>query len=376
MAALLLSPVRVGGLELANRIAVAPMGQLMGRGGVVQPWHLQHLGSFAASGPGVVIMEALAVEARGAGLPGALTLADDAQEAALAKLVADIRTFSSTPLGLQIVHWGRKVRPAELAAARTELGLSGEDVDAPSALPFGAGYSAPDALDGAGMARIRTAFGDAARRALRCGFDLMEIHAAHGYLLHQFMSALSNRRTDQYGGSLRNRLRYVLEVAETVRAAWPSDRALGMRINCLDYVSGEVAVDEAVALGCELKGLGYDYVCVTSGSIVERGAMPPSRPGYLVPVAERMRREAGIATMVVGYIVDPRQADAVLASGSADLIGVGRGFIDDPRWVWHAAEALGGAIVYPDPYVRAAPERWPGTVPRRRAFLGETGGGG
>ena len=366
---LLLSPLEIGGLVLPNRIAVAPMGQLMGRNGLVQPWHLQHLGSLACSAPGVVIMEALAVEPRGAGLPGCLTLANDEQEAALAKLVADIRTFSNTKLGMQIVHWGRKVKHQELAAARAEIGLTDADADGPSPISFGEGYPIPTELDEAGLTRIKKAFVDATRRAVRCGMDLMEIHAAHGYLLHQFMSPLANQRRDRYGGSLANRLRYPLEVAEAVRAVWPAERALGLRVNCIDYVSGGETIDEAVALACELKSLRYDYVCVTNGSIVERAMTAPTSPGYLLPIAERVRREANIKTMVVGLIVDPRQAEATLRSGQTDLIGIARGFIDDPRWVWHAAEDLGVQLDYPDPYVRAQPDRWPGTFRRRDAFL-------
>ena len=344
------------------------MGQNRGVSGVVQPWHLQHLGSLAVGGPGVVIMESGAVDPLGAGTVGALSLYNDAQEAALTRLVRDIRGFSATPLGMQIVDCGRKIPNAELPGIRAELGVDGMEVYGPSPVGFGAGHPVPLELDISQIEHLVAAFAGAARRSLRCGFDLLEIHAAHGYLLHEFYSSLSNLRTDRYGGTLEKRLRFPLEVAEVVRAVWPRDRILGMRINCIDYVSGDVTVDEAIALGRELRGLGFDYVCVTSGSIVDRATQAPARPGYLVPVARRMREEAGIAVMVVGMIVDPVQADAVIANGDADMVGIARAFIDDPRWVWHAAERLGVPMTYPPSYERAHAERWPGAAMARSIF--------
>ncbi len=369
----LFSPFQLGGLTLANRIAVAPMGQNRARAGLVTPWHLQHLGSLAVSDPGVLIMESGAVEALGAGSVGAISLYNDAQEAAMAALVRDIRSFSSTPLGMQIVHCGRKIPNVELAGVRDELGLDTMDTFGPSAVGFGTGHQEPRELSRDDLKRLVASFASSAERAMRCGFDLMEIHAAHGYLLHEFYSSLSNLRTDEYGGSLANRLRFPLEVAEAVRRVWPRDRALGMRINCIDYVSGDITVDEAVALGCELRGLGFDYICVTSGSIVSRGQMPPAKPGYLVPVARRMREEAGLPVMVVGMIVDPRQADAVIAEGHADMAGIARAFIDDPRWVWHAAERLGVKVDYPASYERAHAALWPGTPLARNIFTAADG---
>jgi NADPH2 dehydrogenase len=349
------------------------MGQNSGAGGLVRPWHLQHLGSLAVSAPGVLIMESGAVEALGAGSVGALSLYDDAQEAAMAALVRDIRSFSDTRLGMQIVHCGRKIPESDLPGIRDELGLAKMDIYGPSPVGFGAGHPVPLELGAGDLRRLVGAFAASAERVLRCGFDLLEIHAAHGYLLHEFYSSLSNLRTDGYGGSLANRLRFPLEVAEAVRAVWPRDRALGIRVNCLDYVSGDVTVDEAIALGRELRGLGYDYVCVTSGSIVGRGQMPAPKPGYLVPVARRMREEAGIPVMVVGMIGDPRQADAIIAEGHADILGIARAFIDDPRWVWHAAERLGVKVTYPASYERAHAALWPGMPLARSIFAANDG---
>ena len=356
----LFTPCRLGGVEFPNRIAVAPMGQEAGKGGLVQPWHLQHIGHYAASAPGMVIMESGATDPYGFGVVGAIGLYTDEQEAALAKMVADVRTFSDTKLGMQIVHCGRKIPPGLLAGLREEIGLDNLDTYAPSAISFGGDYPVPIAFDEAGLENVKRGFVDSTIRSARCGFDLLEVHAAHGYLLHQFYSPLSNRRTGRYGGSVENMLRFPLEVAEAIREAWPPERALGIRINCIDYVSGDGAVDIAVALGCGVRDIGYDYICVTSGSIVERAQLSPSAPGYLVPVAERMRREAGLPVMVVGYIVDPHQAEAIVAAGKADFVGIARGFIDDPRWVWHAAAALGADVTYPHSYERARPDRWLG----------------
>jgi NADPH2 dehydrogenase len=242
------------------------------------------------------------------------------------------------------------------------------EVYGPSPVGFGAGHKVPLELEPADIKRLVQSFAASAQRSLRCGYDLLEIHAAHGYLLHEFCSSLSNLRTDAYGGTLEKRLRFPLEVAEAVRKIWPTDRALGMRVNCIDYVSGDVTVDESIALGRELRGLGFDYVCVTSGSIVDRAQMPPAKPGYLVPIARRMREEAGIPVMVVGMIVDPRQANAVIAEGHADMVGIARAFIDDPRWVWHAGERLGVKLTYPWSYERAHASLWPGTSMARRVF--------
>jgi NADPH2 dehydrogenase len=359
MMAALFSEIALGGLTFPNRIAVAPMGQNLGRGGLVRPWHLQQIGSLAVSGPGMVIMESATMEPEGAGVVGALALYSDEQEAALAELISAIRTFSDTRIGIQIVHWGRKVAMPQVIGSRQELGLDHHRVYAPSALSFGEGFPMPEELDQAGLDRIKRGFAKSAERAARAGIDVLELHAAHGFLLHEFYSPRSNQRTDGYGGSRERRIRYPIEVAEAVRAVWPKERTLGIRLNCIDYVSGPESIDEAVAIGVEVARLGYDYICCAAGSIVERSELEPPDPGYLVPVAARMQRETGIPAMVVGVIIGADQAEEVVASGEVDLVGIARAFIDDPRWVWHAAARLGAEVPYPRPYQMGHPSKWP-----------------
>jgi 2,4-dienoyl-CoA reductase-like NADH-dependent reductase (Old Yellow Enzyme family) len=228
-----------------------------------------------------------------------------------------------------------------------------------SDVPFDSAWPAPRQADSADLDRLRQAFVDAASRALRIGFDTAEIHSAHGYLLHQFLSPLSNRRTDRYGGSLDNRMRFPLEVVEAVRAVWPSDKPLGIRISATDWVDGGWTLDEAAIYAKAFASLGIDYVCVSSGGVVPY-AKPPVGPGYQVPLARRIRAETGLPTRAVGLIASPRQAEAVLAEDSADLIAIGRGFLDNPRWVWHAAEELGAELAYPPQYMAAGRRYWPG----------------
>jgi len=359
MSPVLFSEITLGGLTFPNRVAVAPMGQNLGRGGLVRPWHLQQIGSLAVSGPAMVIMESAAVEPQGAGVVGALALYSDEQEAALAELISAIRTFSDTRIGIQIVHWGRKVPMEQVIGSREELGLDHHTVYAPSALSFGEGFPMPEALDQAGLDRIKRRFVESAERAARAGIDVLEVHAAHGFLLHQFYSPRSNHRTDGYGGSRERRIRYPVEVAEAIRAVWPKERTLGIRLNCIDYISGPETIDEAVAIGVEAARLGYDYICCAAGSIVARSELEPPDPGYLVPVAARMQRETGIPVMAVGVIIGAEQAERVVASGEVDIVAIARGFIDDPRWVWHAAARLGAEVPYPRPYQMGHPNKWP-----------------
>jgi len=230
---------------------------------------------------------------------------------------------------------------------------------APSAMPFDEGWHTPKALDRAGLDRIRDAFAASARRAARLGLEVAELHAAHGYLLHEFFSPLSNRREDAYGGDLEGRMRFPLEVAAAVRAVWPKSRALGARISGSDWFEGGAGVEDAVVFARHLKSLGFDYVCVSSGGITPKAQIKIG-PGYQVPFATRVRREAGIATRAVGMIVDPAQAEAIITSGEADMVALARGFLDDPRWGWHAADAIGAEIAYVPQYARVQPKTWPG----------------
>jgi NADPH2 dehydrogenase len=207
------------------------------------------------------------------------------------------------------------------------------------------------------LERIARSFADCARRADRVGLDLVELHMAHGYLLHSFLSPITNHRTDEYGGSLENRMRFPLQVFEVVRAAWPDRKPLGARITGTDWIEAGITIQDAVTFATELKKRGCDYVCVTSGGIVQRAVIPYS-PGYMAPLAAQVRRQAGIMTRAVGYIADPSLAEGIIARGDADMVAIGRGFLDDPRWAWHAAQALGAAISYPPQYEKTRPAVW------------------
>ncbi len=360
---LLFTPITLGGLTLANRIAVSPMCQYSAVDGSATDWHVQHLGSLSLSGAGLVIAEATAVEPAGRITPGCLGLYCDANEAALERVVATCRRWGSARLGIQLAHAGRKASSQvpwlggkPLAAAEGAWPRVGA-----SAIPFDAGCPAPEPLDEAGLARVRDAFAAAARRADRLGFDLVELHGAHGYLLHSFQSPIANRRTDAYGGSPENRMRFPLEVAAAVRAVWPRQKALGMRITGSDWIAGGLTSADAVAFARELERIGFDYVCVSSG-----GISPDARvtvgPGYQVPFATAVKAGSGIAVQAVGMIVQPRQAEAIVAEGQADCVALARGFLDDPRWAWHAADALGAEAPCPPQYVRSRPGLWPGAA--------------
>jgi 2,4-dienoyl-CoA reductase-like NADH-dependent reductase (Old Yellow Enzyme family) len=362
----LFDPLEIGPVEVPNRIAVAPMCQYSAHDGCADvDWHGQHLMNLAMSGAGLVVIEATAVERPGRITHGCLGLWDDATEAGVARMLAAARRFAhpGTKFGIQLAHAGRKA-----SAQRTWEGGRALAADADpwttvsaSAVPFDAHWHTPVALDQAGIDRISSAFVAASLRAVRLGIDVIELHAAHGYLLHQFTSPLSNRRTDRYGGSLENRLRLPLEIIEAVRAAVPAYVAVGARITGTDWRPDGITIEEAVAFARELKALRADYVCVTSGGIVP-GISIPVAEGYQVPLAEQIRRDSGIMTRAVGLIVDPVHADLVVSSGRADQVALARAFIDNPRWVWHAAQRLGAAISCPPPYDRIRPGSWPGAA--------------
>jgi 2,4-dienoyl-CoA reductase-like NADH-dependent reductase (Old Yellow Enzyme family) len=333
--------------------------------GTANDWHLQHLMQLGMSGAGLVMVEATAVERIGRITPGCLGLYSDDNEAALAHVLAAARRVApeGTRFGIQIAHAGRKgssQRPWE--GGRWLPAADGAwQTAAPSAIPFHADGPAPVALDAAGLARVVAAFRQAAQRALRLGFDAVELHMAHGYLLEEFFTPLANRREDAYGGSRERRMRFPLEVARAVRATVPAGRVLGARINGTDWADGGVTADDAVALAAELKAAGVDYVCVSGGGAVPQMQVPPT-PGYQVPIAAKVRAEVGVTTRAVGLIVEPAQAEAIVASGQADFVALARAFLDDPRWVWHAAERLGGRIAFPPQYARAAASAWPGAA--------------
>jgi 2,4-dienoyl-CoA reductase-like NADH-dependent reductase (Old Yellow Enzyme family) len=367
----LFSPLDLGPVALPNRIAVSPMCQYSAEDGSATDWHLQHLMQLAMTGAGLVTVEATGVERIGRITHGCLGLYSDANEAALARVLGAARKVApeGTRFAIQLAHAGRKAS-CQMPWQGGKPLAEGENpwpTVAPSAIPFSEGGPPPEALDEAGMERVAAAFRQAAERSVRLGFDAIELHSAHGYLLHSFLSPLSNKRTDAYGGTLEKRLRFSLEVARAVRAVVPRDVALGARITGTDWADGGLTADDAVVHAAALKTAGFDYACVSGG-----GAVPQMKialgPGYQVPMAARVRAEAGIVTRAVGLIVEPAQAEAVVASGKADLVAMARAFLDNPRWVWHAAERLGARVAYPPQYARAAASVWPGAAMARPGF--------
>jgi 2,4-dienoyl-CoA reductase-like NADH-dependent reductase (Old Yellow Enzyme family) len=368
MTSKLFTPITLRGLELANRIVVSPMCQYTARDGTAGDWHLMHLGQFAVSGAGLVFVEATGVAPEGRITPGCVGLYSDENEAALARIVEFCRAYGNAKLGLQLAHAGRKASSDVPWRGGRPLAPDdgGWQTVAPSALPYAPGGPAPAALDGEGLARVRDAFVKGAERALRLDFDLIEIHAAHGYLLHQFLSPLSNRREDTYGGSLENRMRFPLEVFAAVRRAWPEDRPLGIRISARDWIDGGWDLDGSIALAAALKERGCDFIDVSSGGLGPAQAIEAG-PGYQAGFAAEVKRQCGLATIAVGQVTDPRQAETIVRSGQADMVALARMMLYNPRWPWHAAEALGAQAAFPPQYQRSHPslqgEPIPGNPP-------------
>jgi 2,4-dienoyl-CoA reductase-like NADH-dependent reductase (Old Yellow Enzyme family) len=351
---MLFTPLALRDVTLRNRIAVSPMCQYSARDGLASDWHLVHLGSRAVGGAGLVVVEATAVEPRGRISPGDLGLWSDEQVEPLARIARFVEGQGAVAC-LQLAHAGRKASvraPWEEGGAPLAEGAGGWAVVGPSALPFAPGHPVPAPLDEPGLAAVTRAFADGARRALAAGFRAVEVHAAHGYLLHQFLSPLSNRREDGYGGSLEHRTRLAREVVAAVRAAWPERLPLLVRISATDWVEGGWTVEDSVVLARALRELGADLIDVSSGGTAA-GARVPAGHGYQTAFAERIRREAGIATGAVGMITAPEQAEHVLRTGQADLVLLAREFLRDPYWPLHAAQRLGADVPWPPQYLRA-----------------------
>jgi 2,4-dienoyl-CoA reductase-like NADH-dependent reductase (Old Yellow Enzyme family) len=322
----------------------------------------------AMAGAGLLCIEATHVEREGRITHGCLGLYSDANEKALRRVLEFCRHYGVTRMGIQLAHAGRKGSahvPKQGGAALKP----GEDpwlTEAPSALPFAADWHTPQALDAAGLARVQAAFVRATERADRLGFDLIELHAGHGYLLHQFLSPISNQRTDQYGGSSENRMRFPLEVFAACRGVWPSHKPLGIRLSATDWIEGGWTPEETVVMATRLKTLGCDYIDVTSAGLDPRQKIPLG-PGYQVHLADKVKREAQIPTMAVGMITDPHQAEQIIASGQADMVALARAMLLDPRWAWHAAQTLGAEAALPPNYFRAHPRNWPQAFPQKKA---------
>ncbi len=363
----LFQPITLRGLTLPNRIVVSPMCQYSAVDGIPQPWHSQHLGALAASGPGLLMVEATAIEAIGRITPGCTGLYSDRHEAAFQLVLAGLRAIHPLPVGIQLAHAGRKGSvhaPWLDGLPLTPTEGPWETISA-SAVPH-SNWPAPRAATAEDLARIKTNFVAAAQRASRAGFDLIEVHSAHGYLLHEFLSPLSNKRTDAYGGSFENRIRFPLEVIKAVRAVWPADKPMGMRVSATDWVEGGWTIDETVRYVTAAKAEGVDYCCASSSGLIFDAKVPVG-PGYQVQFAERIKRETGIVTRAVGMIVDPKQANDIVTSGKADMVALARAFLDDPRWVWRAADALGVKAAVPGQYALARAQAWLGVRQQAQA---------
>jgi 2,4-dienoyl-CoA reductase-like NADH-dependent reductase (Old Yellow Enzyme family) len=354
----LFEPLQLGGVALPNRIAVSPMCQYSADDGCMNDWHLAHLASMACSGAGLVMVEATGVTREGRISHGCTGLYDEHNQAAMNRVVDLCRRLTRSPIGIQLAHAGRKGSaqvPWEGGKALAPQESPWETV-APSAIPYGDGWHVPHELSLAELVSLKDSFAKSAQRALSIGFDLVEMHSAHGYLLHEFLSPLSNQRKDSYGS---DRMKFPLEVARALRDSWPKERALGARISGSDWAEGGFEIADTVAYARELKQIGFDYVCVSSAALVPQQKMKVE-PGYNAPFAARVRKEVGIVTRVGGMIADPSQAEGILQSGAADQICLARALLDDPRWVWHAAERFGVKIDYPPQYARSHWSLWPG----------------
>lgn len=352
----LFTPITLGKLTLQNRIVVSPMCQYSAAQGQATDWHLIHLGHLALSGAGLLFMEATSVAPEGRISPDDLGLWSDETEAALTRVLQSIRKYSATPFAIQLAHAGRKASTYTpwLGNGQVPTAQGGWQTEAPSALPFAAGELPPLALDEAGMQRVLNHFVSAAQRAVRMGIEAIELHAAHGYLLHQFLSPISNTRTDQYGGALENRMRFPLAVFDAIRAVVPTDTPLGVRISATDWIEGGWDIEQSVVFAKELQRRGCAFIDVSTAGLSPAQKIPVA-PGFQVPFAERIRRETGMPTMAVGLITEPEQAEQIVASGQADMVALARAMLYNPRWPWHAAAQLGAQVVGPSQYLRSPP---------------------
>jgi 2,4-dienoyl-CoA reductase-like NADH-dependent reductase (Old Yellow Enzyme family) len=360
VASALFSPIAVGGVTLRNRIVIAPMCQYSADGrGNATDWHLIHLGNLAQSGASLLMIEATAVVPEGRISPDDLGLWNDENEAALAKVLESLRRHSDMPIGIQLAHAGRKAStrvPWEGGAQIAPHAPTGWQTEAPSPLPFEAHENPPTELSIADIHRLRDAFVAAAERAARLGLDAIQLHGAHGYLMHEFLSPLSNTRTDEYGGSLENRMRFPLEVFEAVRAVFPADRPVSMRVSASDWVEGGWDVEQTIAFARALEARGCAAIHVSSGGLDPRQKIPVG-PSYQVPLARAVKQAVNIPVIAVGLITGFEQAEAIVGTGDADCVALARTILYDPRWPWHAAAHLGGKVKAANQYLRCQPRQ-------------------
>lgn len=367
MTSKLFEPLELRAISLQNRIVVSPMCQFSAEDGAASDWHLMHIGQFAISNPGLILLEGTAVESVGRITESDLCLYSDEQEAALKRIVSFVRENSQSKMGIQLFHSGRKgsqrhpwkvTESEEAILPRSEGGWNGI---APSSIRFDDTFPIPDEATYQDLEGIKQSFVDSAIRADRIGLDTVELHFAHGYLLHSFLSAVSNKRSDEYGGELKNRMRFPLEVFEAVRNVWPEDKPLGARISGSDHglKAGSWCIEDAVVFSQALKTSGCDYLDVSSGFLSPDQNIENYGPGFQVDLAERIKNESGIPTFTVGVIVNGNQADDIICSGKADAVCIGRGMLYDPRWTWRAAYDLGETPQFPPQYARAFLHHYP-----------------
>jgi 2,4-dienoyl-CoA reductase-like NADH-dependent reductase (Old Yellow Enzyme family) len=355
----LFSPLNLGPVELANRVTISAMCQYSAVDGCMGDWHLLHIGSLSLSGASLFMIESTGVVPEGRISHGCLGLYTDDQEKSIRRVLDLVRKQSPIKIGIQLGHAGRKASahlPWEGQGALKSDERAWPTV-APSSIALGPGWPMPEELDRAALRELRNAYVAAAHRAARAGIDVIEFHSSHGYLIAQFLSPVTNKRTDEYGGNAANRMRFPLEVFSAIRSAWPADRALGAKITGSEFVDGGLTPEDAVTYSRALQDEGCDYVTVSGGGIV-LDAKVPVAPGYQVPFAEKVKRETGIVTGAVGLISDPRQAEKILQDGDADFVAIARAMLFNPRWAKHAAALLGESIPYPLQYSRAQPQFW------------------
>jgi 2,4-dienoyl-CoA reductase-like NADH-dependent reductase (Old Yellow Enzyme family) len=354
---ILFSKLKIGALTLPNRIVIAPMCQYSAQDGAANDWHIIHLGALALSGAGLLIIEATAISPEARITYGDLGLYSDEDEAALARVIQAVRTYSPIPIAIQLAHAGRKAScevPWNGGAQIAPDAVNGWQTLAPSATPHAQGENAPAALDIEGLSKILQDFVATAKRAEALGLQGIELHAAHGYLLHQFLSPLANQRDDQYGGSLENRLRFPLEVFEQVRGAIPTSIPVWVRVSASDWVDGGWDIEQTVAFAKALEARGCAAIHVSSGGVSPLQKIPLTE-GYQVPFAARIKREVNIPVIAVGLITEPDHAESIIEKNQADAVALARGILYDPHWPWHAAAQLGAQVVAPVQYLRSQP---------------------
>jgi len=356
----LFEPITVGGLSLANRIVIAPMCQYSAIDGCMTDWHLIHLGHLALSGAGLLTIEATAVVPEGRISYGDVGLYDDASEAAMGRVIESIRRHSDMPIAIQLGHAGRKASTdlPWLGGKQIAPGAAnGWQTMAPTAMAFAESDNAPVVLEEDDLSDLAAAFAAAAKRAARLGIDAVQIHGAHGYLLHQFLSPLSNRREDNFGGSFDNRVRFPLQVFDAVRESFPAEKPVTMRVSGTDWVDGGWDIDQTIAFAGLLEERGCAAIHVSSGGLDPRQIIPVG-PNYQVPLARAVKQSTNIPVVAVGLITEPEQAEAIIATGDADIIALARAILYDARWPWHAAAALGASVTAPNQYLRSQPRQY------------------